>query len=276
MSQENEQILANEKIRENVRKKYAGVVSKKDDCCTPTCCGGSEKSTDEFTMIGDAYDGVDGYVADADYDLGCGLPVEHADISPGDTVLDLGAGAGLDAFIARRIVGDDGQVIGVDMTSEMVAKARENVAKLAYKNVEFRLGEIEHMPVETETVDVVVSNCVLNLVPDKKQAFAEIFRVLKPGAHFCISDVVASQPLPTWTAEVAALYVGCISGAIAKTDYLKLIADCGFETVEIKTSRRIDIPEDIVAEVASQAQIADARASDLHVMSITVTGKKPL
>jgi len=265
-----------DEIRENVRKKYAEVVNKKGDCCAPTCCDGDGQTVDNFSMIGDAYEGAEGYVADADYNLGCGLPVEHADISVGDTVLDLGAGAGLDAFIARRVVGEKGQVIGVDMTAEMVAKARENAEKLSYDNVDFRLGEIEHMPVETDSIDVVVSNCVLNLVPDKQQAFAEIYRVLKPGAHFCISDIVASQVLPDWTAQVAALYAGCISGAIPKDDYLKLIAEQGFETVEIKTSRRIEIPEEVVAEAASQAQIADAKVKDLHVLSITVTGKKPL
>jgi len=265
-----------DEIREKVRKKYAEVISKKDDCCEPTCCGGTGETIENFSMIGDAYDGAEGYVADADYNLGCGLPVEHADISPGDTVVDLGAGAGLDAFIARRIVGENGQVIGVDMTAEMVAKARQNAEKLSYDNVDFRLGEIEHMPVETGSVDVVVSNCVLNLVPDKHQAFAEIYRVLKPGAHFCISDIVASQALPDWTQQVAALYVGCVSGAIPQADYLKLIADRGFEAVEIKVSRRIDIPQEIIAEAASQEQIAEAKGKDLHVLSITVTGKKPL
>ncbi len=264
-----------DEIRENVRQKYAEIVSKKGDCCAPAGCDGDGETIDNFSMIGDAYDGAEGYVADADYNLGCGLPVEHADISVGDTVLDLGAGAGLDAFIARRVVGENGQVIGVDMTAEMVAKARENAKKMSYDNVDFRLGEIEHMPVETGSVDVVVSNCVLNLVPDKEQAFAEIYRVLKPGAHFCISDIVASQTLPDWTQKVAALYVGCVSGAIAQADYLKLIADSGFEAVEIKLSRRIEIPREIIAEAASQDQIAEAAGKDLHVLSITVTGKKP-
>ncbi len=264
-----------DEIRENVRKKYAEIVTKKGDCCEPTCCGEAGETVDDFSMIGDAYDGAEGYVADADYNLGCGLPVEHADISKGDTVLDLGAGAGLDAFIARRVVGETGQVIGVDMTAEMVAKARENASKLSYDNVDFRLGEIEHMPVESDSVDVVVSNCVLNLVPDKEQAFTEIYRVLKPGAHFCISDIVSSQALPEWTQKIAALYAGCVSGAIPKTDYLKLISARGFNDIEIKTSRRIDIPQDVVAEAASRQQLAEVEASDLHVLSITVTGKKP-
>ena len=265
----------NDEIRESVRKQYAEVVSRDEGCCGPACCGGSDGSGESFSMIGDAYDGVDGYVADADFGLGCGLPVEHAGICVGDTVLDLGSGAGLDAFIARRIVGETGQVIGVDMTAEMVAKGRENAEKQSYENVDFRLGEIEHMPVDADSVDVAVSNCVLNLVPDKKQAFAEIYRVLKPGAHFCISDIVASQVLPEWTAQVAALYAGCVTGAMPKREYLDLIADAGFGNVEIKQSRRIDIPEDVVAKFASTAQIADAQTKDLHVLSLTVTGVKP-
>lgn len=261
-------------LREFVRKKYAEIVKTDEGCCGPTCCGTEQAGSGNFNMIGDAYNGVEGYVADADLGLGCGLPVNHAELKPGHTVLDLGSGAGLDAFVARREVGETGRIIGVDMTPEMIAKARENTEALGYSNVEFRLGEIEKLPVEPDSIDVVISNCVLNLVPDKLRAFAEIYRVLKPGGHFCISDIVASQALPDWTMKVAELYAGCVAGAMPKTDYLELISRNRFEDVIVRTERRIDIPDDVIAEFASSKQIGDAKARNLHVMSITVTARK--
>lgn len=225
-------------------------------------------------MIGDAYDGASGYVADADLGLGCGVPVEHARLQPGQTVLDLGSGAGLDAFIARQEVGDSGHVIGVDMTAEMIAKARENAGKSHLDNVEFRLGEIEFLPVLSDSIDVVISNCVLNLVPDKQRAFAEIFRVLKPGGRFCISDVVSSRELPDWVKDIAEAYAGCVSGTIPKGDYLQLIEDAGFGSVEVASERRIDIPAELIDKSLTRQQSEEARDSDLHVLSITVTATK--
>lgn len=178
-------------LRTAVREKYAAVARGE----VLSCCGPSGE-TDEVNMIGDAYDGVEGYVPDADLGLGCGLPVEHAGLAEGQTVLDLGAGAGLDAFVARRIVGEGGLVLGVDFTPEMVEKARANAAKLGYANVRFEHGDIEALPLAEASVDVVISNCVLNLVPDKARAFAEMARVLRPGGHFCVSDVVTRGDLP--------------------------------------------------------------------------------
>ena len=262
----------NDQLREIVRQKYADVVNT-SNCCTP-CCGDEDKAGDEFNMIGDAYDGVSGYVADADLSLGCGVPVEHAGLQPGQTVLDLGSGAGLDVFVARSEVGESGRVIGVDMTAEMIAKARENAEKSGFKNVEFRLGEIEHLPVVSNTIDVVISNCVLNLVPDKQAAFAEIFRVLKPGGHFCISDIVSSRQLPDWVKEIAEAYAGCVSGAVPKDDYLKLIDETGFCQVKVASERRIDIPAELVAQSLTAKQQQEAEKNDLHVMSVTVTANK--
>ena len=260
-------------LRDTIRQKYADIATGQRIVGGTSC--NSDQSDAGVTMIGDAYQGVDGYVADADLGLGCGLPVEHAGLRPGHVVLDLGSGAGLDAFVARREVGAAGRVIGVDMTAEMIAKSRENVTKLDYDNVEFRLGEIEHLPVDPQSVDVVISNCVLNLVPDKTRAFAEIFRVLRPGGHFCISDIVTSAPLPDWTAKIVDLYVGCVAGALVEKDYLALITRAGFENIEIRTSKRIEIPGEIISKFASAQQLADAVAHDLHVTSITVTGVKP-
>jgi arsenite methyltransferase len=261
-----------EEIRALVRDKY-GAIAREASCCGSSrgCDGGS----DGVDMIGDTYKSVEGYLADADLGLGCGLPTEHAGIEPGDTVLDLGAGAGIDAFVARRLVGEMGRIYGVDMTPDMVARARANAEKLGYRNVEFRLGEIEHLPFERESIDVVISNCVLNLVPDKTRAFSEMFRVLRANAHFCVSDIVASAPLPEAIRNAAALYVGCVAGAEPEADYLTIIRNAGFRDVRIVKSRRIDLPDDVVAGILTPEEINAARHADLHVKSVTVVGVKP-
>jgi len=262
-----------EQIRGEVRRKYADIARTRT-AARHSCCGAPETGADTVNMIGDAYDGTAGYVAEADLGLGCGLPVEHAGLQPGQTVLDLGCGAGLDAFVARNEVGATGRVIGVDMTAEMIAKARDNAAKLGVDNVEFRLGEIEHLPVRSGTVDVVISNCVLNLVPDKRRAFAEVHRVLKPGGHFCISDIVASRELPDWVKGIAEAYAGCVSGAIPKTDYLDIIAATGFGQVTLQAEKRIEVPADLLRRHLTPQRRSEAESSDLHVMSVTVTAVK--
>ena len=267
---------SNSHLREIVREKYAEIASKSaSGCCATTCCGDQEAAEDDFNMIGDAYDGISGYMAEADLGLGCGIPVEHAGLEPGQTVLDLGSGAGLDVFVARNIIGESGQVIGVDMTAEMIAKARDNAEKSGFENVDFRLGEIENLPVRSDSVDVVISNCVLNLVPDKQRAFAEIFRVLKPGGHFCISDIVSSQALPEWVKGIAEAYAGCVSGAVPKEDYLGLIQETGFSRVEVASERRIQVPAELIAKSLTPEQQEKAEQNDLHVMSVTVKAFKP-
>jgi arsenite methyltransferase len=263
-----------ERIHDIVRHKYAEIARSRSMKGPGRCCGADQEAPADFNMIGDAYDGVSGYMAEADLGLGCGLPVEHAGLAPGQTVLDLGAGAGLDAFVARREVGAEGRVIGVDMTPEMVSKARNNAVKAGFDNVDFRLGEIEHLPVRSNSVDVVISNCVLNLVPDKERAFAEIHRVLKPGGHFCISDIVASRELPEWVKGIAEAYAGCVSGAIPKEDYLQLIRETGFERVKVAVERRIEVPADLIAKSLTRHQREVAEKTDLHVMSVTVTALK--
>lgn len=263
-----------EEIRALVREKYGAIARQEARACGPSSCG-CEGGLDGIDMIGDAYKPVEGYVAEADLGLGCGLPTEYADIKPGDTVLDLGAGAGVDAFVAQRLVGEEGQVYGVDMTPDMVAKARANTEKLGYRNVEFRLGEIEHLPFERDSIDVVISNCVLNLVPNKVGAFDEMFRVLRPGAHFCVSDIVASAPLPDGIRRAATLYIGCVAGAAPEADYVRIIRNAGFHDVRVVKSRRIDLPEDLLTGILAAGEIAAARDSDLHVKSVTVVGVKP-
>jgi arsenite methyltransferase len=265
----------NDQLRESVRHKYAEIASNPSACCSTSCCGAERQSASDYNMIGDAYDGVSGYVAEADLGLGCGLPVEHAGLQPGQAVLDLGSGAGLDAFVARQLVGQEGSVIGVDMTAEMIARARQNAQKSGFDNVEFRLGEIEHLPVLSDSIDVVISNCVLNLVPDKARAFAEIYRVLKPGGHFCVSDIVASGELPDWVQGIAEAYAGCVAGAIPRENYLEVIGESGFNRVTVAAERRIEVPADLLARSLTDQQRDEAKRSDLHVLSVTVTAFKP-
>jgi ubiquinone/menaquinone biosynthesis C-methylase UbiE len=265
-----------EELKRVVREKYGEIAlsAKQSGCCgtASSCCGDSQGV--DFSMIGDDYKNIDGYVADADLGLGCGLPTEYAEIKSGDTVVDLGSGAGNDVFIARAMVGETGKVIGLDFTEEMLIKANSNNEKLGYKNVEFKLGEIEQMPFENEIADVVVSNCVLNLVPDKKKAFSEIYRILKPGAHFCVSDIVIKGELNPELRNSAAMYAGCISGALQQEDYLSVIKDAGFIDVEIKKTKRIELPDEILKQYLVAEGIKSYKENMKGIFSITVVGYK--
>ena len=216
-----------------------------------------------------------GGLAEADLNLGCGVPTRHAGLQPGETVLDLGSGAGNDVFIARHEVGPEGRVIGVDMTAAMVAKARENARKLGFANVEFRLGEIEHLPVDPASVDVIITNCVLNLLPDKAAAFAEMARVLRPGGRFCVSDIVATGELPAEVRKVASLYVGCVAGALPQEVYLDLVDRAGFEEVRVAESKPIALPDSVLSPHMEAGDIAAFRASGVELRSLTVVGGKP-
>jgi ubiquinone/menaquinone biosynthesis C-methylase UbiE len=225
-------------------------------------------------MIGDEYTNVAGYNPEADLGLGCGLPTEFAGIKPSDAVLDLGSGAGNDCFIARTIVSENGKVTGLDFTEEMVQKARKNLVKTGFKNIEFIQGDIEKMPLPDDSFDVVISNCVLNLVPDKQKAFSEIFRVLKPGGHFCISDVVTSGELPEELKEAAEMYSGCVSGATEKQEYLKIIERQGFSQVEIQKEKPIVIPDSILNKYLGEKNAEQFKNSGAGIFSITVTANK--
>jgi ubiquinone/menaquinone biosynthesis C-methylase UbiE len=258
-------------IKSVVREKYAEIARKSNDNCGCGCCG---QSQNDFIILQDEYNEVEGYVADADLRLGCGLPTQFADIQVGDTVLDLGSGAGNDVFVARSLVGENGHVIGLDMTEEMIDKAVQNNKKMGYKNVEFRLGDIENMPLESHSVDVIVSNCVLNLVPEKKRAFNEIYRVLKPGGHFCVSDIVTKGELPEQIKHSAELYVGCVSGALKKEDYLKIIENTSFKKVQIHASKDILIPDELLKEILNDEYYSLVKDNDIGIISLTVSGYK--
>lgn len=225
--------------------------------------------------MADDYTKLEGYNADADLGLGCGLPTEFAKIKTGDTVIDLGSGAGNDAFIARRFVGENGKVLGIDFTQAMIKRARENADKLKLNNVEFRLGDIDDMPVTGNYADVIVSNCVLNLVPNKHKVISEIYRVLKPGGHFSISDIVLEGELPAKWKEVAELYAGCVSGAIQREVYLEIIASLGFKNITLQKDKPILIPDNILANYLSAEEIATYKNGKTKITSITVYAEKP-
>lgn len=260
-----------EQIKEIVRQKYTEVVVKNSgSCCDPLCC-----SPNADSPFKESYDHLDGYEPDADYGLGCGIPTDTALIKEGQTVLDLGSGAGNDVFVARNLVGEKGQVFGVDMTEAMIEKANINKAKLGFKNVEFLLGEIENLPLKNEQIDVAISNCVMNLVPDKNKAYQEVFRVLKSGGHFSISDIVLSGEMPDAIKNAAEMYAGCVSGAMIKADYMEAIDKAGFTNVKIEKEREIRLPDQVLANYLNEQEIVDFRNSGSKVLSITVVAEKP-
>ncbi len=264
-----------EDIKQTVRTKYAEIAQQDRADNAASCCGSGGCSTEVYNIMTDDYSGLKGHVAEADLGLGCGLPTQFAGIKSGDTVLDLGSGAGNDCFVARHETGPDGRVIGVDFTPEMIAKARANAVKMGFANVEFREGDIEQLPLSDAMVDVVVSNCVLNLVPDKKQAFNEILRVLKPGGHFSISDVVLHGQLPEQLQQAAEMYAGCVSGAMQESDYLGLIHQLGFGDVTVQKRKAITVPDDILANFLNADELAAFKASGTGIYSITVSATKP-
>ena len=260
-------------VKEIVKEKYGEIATKSTSSCG--CgCGSSNNKIVDYTIMSDDYKNVEGYVADADLNLGCGMPTEYAAIKKGDTVVDLGSGAGNDVFIARSITGDKGKVIGIDFTPEMIEKANRNNQKLQYSNVEFKLGEIEEMPLNEYTADVVVSNCVLNLVPNKQKAFSEIYRILKPGGHFCVSDIVIKGNLPENLKKSAEMYAGCISGAVQHDEYLGIIKETGFRNIEIKKTKTTSIPDDILKNYLNEEQIAELKKNNFGIFSITVYAEK--
>ena len=265
-------------LKEMVKQKYSEIALQDKDTNQSSCCGATSSCCGDevYNIMSDDYTKLEGYNPEADLGLGCGLPTEFAKIKEGNTVIDLGSGAGNDCFIARRYTGEKGKVIGIDFTTAMIEKARVNAEKMAFHNVEFRQGDIEQIPVSSNTADVIVSNCVLNLVPNKNAVVREIYRVLKPGGHFSISDIVLEGELPSKWKEVAELYAGCVSGAIQKQVYLDLIEATGFKNVVLQKDKPIFIPEEILASHLAPDEIEAYKNGNTKIVSITVYGEKQL
>src|SRR5579862_1689783 len=263
-----------EQIKEMVRQKYSEIATQDKQDNESSCCGSGCCSTEVYNIMTDDYTNLEGYNPDADLGLGCGLPTQFAKIKKGDVVIDLGSGAGNDCFIARAETGETGKVIGIDFSTAMINKARANAEKLGFHNVEFRQGDIEKMPVNSNTADVIVSNCVINLVPNKDGVFKEIFRVLKRGGHFSISDIVLVGDLPGKIRKTAEMYAGCISGAIQKQTYMELIAQCGFKNIAIQKEKAIVVPDDILTSYLSAAEIDRFKKSGTGIFSVTIFAEK--
>jgi arsenite methyltransferase len=271
-------------IKKTIRERYGRVARQEKSCCdksTSSCCGSTQNARDISQSIGYTEADIDNVPEGANLGLGCGNPVAVASLKEGETVLDLGSGAGFDCFLAANKVGEKGRVIGVDMTPEMLEKARENARQDGYANVEFRLGEIENLPVADSSIDVIISNCVINLAPEKKRVFLEAFRVLKPGGRIMVSDIVLDKELPEHIKNSIEAYVGCVAGASLESDYLKAIETAGFEDVRIVGEAVFEI-KDILSspesqDVAKSLDITMEKAIELgnSVKSIKVSARKP-
>jgi arsenite methyltransferase len=267
--------MKTEDLKMIVKEKYGEIATQSKLQNQSSCCGSSCGCGDStYTVFSDDYSKLEGYNPEADLGLGCGIPTEFAKIRTGDTVIDLGSGAGNDCFVARALTGETGKVIGIDMTEAMIEKARHNAAKLGFSNVEFKLGDIENMPLENNTSDVIISNCVLNLVPDKSKAFGEIYRVMKPGGHLSVSDVVLRGELPLPILQAAEMYAGCVSGAIQLEHYLQIMKDSGLIKIEVQKEKAINIPDDILLSYLNPVQLIEFKKSGVGIFSITVYAEK--
>lgn len=274
--------MKTEDIRKYVRDRYAGIAIQGGSCCGPSaCCGAPEAAEEASGRIGYTEEEMKSAPRESNLGLGCGNPTALASLREGETVLDLGSGAGFDCFLAARLVGPGGKVIGVDMTPEMIQKARENARKGNHENVEFRLGEIEHLPAANDSVDIVISNCVINLSPAKDKVFAEAYRVLKPGGRAMISDIVLSGDLPEAVAGSLAAYAGCIAGAIREEEYLRLMEAAGFRDVHVVQKGRFEIAETEIdayaRSIAGNFNVPPeaVREAARSVLSVQVFGRKP-
>lgn len=263
-------------LKEIVRQKYSEIATQDKTTNQTSCCGSGCCTTEVYNIMNDEYNGLQGYNPDADLGLGCGLPTEFAKISKGNTVIDLGSGAGNDCFVARALTGETGKVIGIDFTEKMIELARTNAEKLNFNNVEFRFGDIDKMPVAANVADVIISNCVLNLVPNKDAVFKEIYRVLKPGGHFSISDIVLTGNLPERIKNAAEMYAGCVASAIQKEVYLEFIEMNGFKNITLQKEKPIIVPDDILKEYLNEDEIAEYKQAGTIIYSITVYAEKPV
>ena len=266
--------MNNSEIKEMVKQKYSEIALQDKETNASSCCGAGGCSTEVYNIMSEEYDELNGYNPDADLGLGCGLPTNFAKIKKGDTVVDLGSGAGNDCFVARAETGETGKVIGIDFTEAMIEKARTNAEKLGFNNVEFRQGDIEKIPMTANVADVAVSNCVMNLVPDKPKAFSEVYRILKPSGHFSISDIVLVGELPEKIKSAAEMYAGCVASAIQKEDYLKIIENSGFKNISLQKEKAIIVPDDILKSYMNEEEIDEYKNSNSKIFSITVYAEK--
>ncbi len=275
--------MRKEEMKRVVREGYAQIAKQDSSCCAPvnSCCGSTDLAQDIGKSIGYTEEELKAVPEGANLGLGCGNPVALASLRKGETVLDLGSGAGVDCFLAADKVGENGRVIGVDMTPEMIERARENARKGNYGNVDFRLGEIGNLPVADNSVDIVISNCVINLAPDKRRVFTEAFRVLKPGGRLMISDIVLLRGLPDFIKNSIEAYIGCLSGAIMRNEYIEAIKAAGFQEVRIIDETSFPI-ECIANEPTAKAlmevlRIQPEKVKEVatSVISIKVHGVKP-
>ena len=266
--------MNNSEIKEMVKQKYSEIALQDKETNASSCCGAGGCSTEVYNIMSEEYDELNGYNPDADLGLGCGLPTNFAKIKKGDYVVDLGSGAGNDCFVARAETGESGKVVGIDFTPEMIEKARNNADKLGFNNVEFRLGDIENIPLMSNVADVVVSNCVMNLVPNKPKAFAEVQRILKPTGHFSISDIVLVGDLPEKIKNAAEMYAGCVASAIQMEDYLKIIENSGFKNITLQKKKPIIVPDDILKNYLNEEEIQQYKDSTTRIYSITVYAEK--
>ena len=264
-----------DQIKEMVKQKYGEIALQNKTANQSSCCGAGGCSTEVYNIMSDDYKELEGYNPEADLGLGCGLPTQFAKINKGDVVIDLGSGAGNDCFVARHETGETGKVIGIDFTPAMIEKARVNAETRGFNNVEFRLGDIEHMPVSANSANVVISNCVLNLVPNKSNVFQEIFRVLKPGGHFSISDIVLTGELPEKIKSAAEMYAGCVASAIPKEEYLGYIQKAGFKNLTLQKEKAIIVPDDILKSYLNEQEIIEYKKNGTVIFSITVYAEKP-
>jgi SAM-dependent methyltransferase len=282
--------MKDEEIKKVVRKNYADIAKQNGTCCGPqtvnptkasSCCGSPPTASDMSKKMGYSEEELAKLPEGANLGLGCGNPVALASLKEGDTYIDLGSGAGIDCFLAADKVGKSGKVIGVDMTPEMIDKARENAKKTGMENVEFRLGEIEHLPVSDNSVDVITSNCVINLSPDKKAVFSDAFRVLKPGGKIMISDIVLLKALPEAVLQSAQAYVGCVAGAMLKDEYLNIVKEAGFEDIEIlgeSSAGEVWVSDPLAASIIEQLGITIEEAKELgkSIVSLKFSAVKPM
>ncbi|MFL5811317.1 MAG: arsenite methyltransferase [Flavisolibacter sp.] len=262
-------------LKELVRQKYSEIALQDKERNKSSCCGSECCSAEADSIMAEDYTELKGYNAEADLGLGCGLPTKFAKINTGDVVVDLGSGAGNDAFIARHEAGDTGKIIGIDFTPAMIERARKNAEIRGINNVEFRQGDIESIPVTADTADVIVSNCVLNLVPNKDKVFKEMYRILKPGGHFSISDIVLEGELPVQIRQAAEMYAGCVSGAIQKQVYLDLAEANGFKNIVVQKDKKIELEDDVLLQYLSRKKLMEFRNSGAGIRSITVYAEKP-